>query len=66
VTVTNFKHEFNFSFNITAEKQKELLSVSNKVLGWATLTVLLFGVAFSTVAFDRLFMYQKEQFFDSY
>ena len=47
---------------MAAEQQKELLNVSNKVLGAATLLVLIFGITFSSLAFDKLFMYQGYEY----
>ena len=47
---------------MAAEQQKELLNVSNKVLGAATLLILIFGITFSSLAFDKLFMYQGYEY----
>jgi hypothetical protein len=44
---------------LEAERQTELVSASNRILGWATAVVLLFGVMSATVVFDKIFLYQE-------
>jgi hypothetical protein len=44
----------NFIASNSAEQQKDLLNVSNTILGFTTVIILLVGIAFSSLLFDKM------------